>query len=483
MAGFTDRSFSREDPTLVWVAADTEAKGAGTYEQPFESIPSAIKKVRPGQTVVLKKGVYTGDLTFEISGSVEHPIRITSETPGAARIDGACWFFYDVSDMIVTDLTFTNSLRGAIAVIGNCRRNRFAGIRFLDCGDSSGTSCTLFFGGGLGRCNLVENNSFERMLTPPRPNDNKNDVCIGVMISEGNPEENQPIKDYIVRNNTFKNYTFGILVGTKDNDPGEYGHIVEFNTITGCSADGIAVKCGDTTIRGNILDRCSRHAIMASGKASVIEDNRILDSTIGISAGGTGHTVQNNCVVRCREQAIVVSEEGAEQSRVAAIMVEQNTCVDCGTASLPDTPDSSGVAGVLIKANTSCVLRKNIFHGKGLPYEFSVKTDEKRSDVLIGDNVSSGGCEVQQGSKAAAIEFARFSEDNFENNSEYGAKGWNAGPEPFDPSLVTSALDERQYLDTYLDAPEGEIESLINDIDRDEIMRRSYFFNPGGTGE
>ena len=85
-------------------------------------------------------------------------------------IQGACWFFYDICDLIVSGFTFRDAPHGAVSVMGACLRNRFADLLFINCGTRESASCTLFFGGAGGSCNVVENCLFERPApSPPAP--------------------------------------------------------------------------------------------------------------------------------------------------------------------------------------------------------------------------------------------------------------------------------------------------------------------------
>jgi threonine dehydrogenase-like Zn-dependent dehydrogenase len=103
-------------------------------ENPFGSINEALQVTKPGNTIVLKNGIYRENQTIEISGTPQKPIRIVSDDNATVIIEESCWFFYDTSDLIITDLIFKNSPFGAISVIGICKRNRFDSLQFINCG-------------------------------------------------------------------------------------------------------------------------------------------------------------------------------------------------------------------------------------------------------------------------------------------------------------------------------------------------------------
>src|SRR5512136_894987 len=117
--------FDKNDPSVLWISPQAKSGGDGTHENPFRDIERAIAIVKPGMTLLLRAGVYCGDRTFDISGTLHQPIRIAAEPGAAVEIKSACWFFYDVSDVIVSGLVFREAPNSALSVIGACSRNRF----------------------------------------------------------------------------------------------------------------------------------------------------------------------------------------------------------------------------------------------------------------------------------------------------------------------------------------------------------------------
>ncbi len=98
--------YSRDNPDVLWVRSGAGSEGRGSFDEPFGRISTALERVKPGETIVLQSGIYTGNVTIQVSGAKDRPIRIVGENGTPARITGAAWFFYDVSDLIVEDLTF-----------------------------------------------------------------------------------------------------------------------------------------------------------------------------------------------------------------------------------------------------------------------------------------------------------------------------------------------------------------------------------------
>jgi hypothetical protein len=418
------------DPSILWVSSPGKDGGDGTHENPFRGIDEAIAIVKPGNTIVLMSGVFDGDRTFDISGTIHAPIRIAAEPGAHVEIRSGSWFFYDVNDLIVSGLVFRDTPGGAISVIGRCSRNRFEGIGFVNCGTRNGASCALFFGGSGGNCNVVENCRFER-VRPAGPAG-----TVGIMVSEGDADGEAPIIDHVFRKNYFVNYDYGILVGASDAPAGLYGHIVEYNTVEGCRTEGILVKCGDTIVRGNFIKRCAKRSItIVAGRDSTVDSNRIDDCGSGIQVYGSGHTVANNCIVRCGGEGIGINGEAkAPELREASnIIVENNTCVDCGTAS--EDGAEARVAGVRIDADATAIVRRNLFSGQGRPYAGAgaIAADKKKCGSLIIENIAADHCETMAGADAAEIAYKNAPGDDFTNDSGFGARGPVLTPAGFDP--------------------------------------------------
>ncbi|MDG5813535.1 chondroitinase-B domain-containing protein [Chitinispirillales bacterium ANBcel5] len=452
--------FDREDPKIIWVGPQGEG-GTGTYADPFTSLGQALQNVKPGNTVVLKDGTYYNDQTIEISGSAELPVKICADTDAEVVIDGACWFFYDTSDLVVTDLIFTNAPQGAISVIGNCQRNLFSSLKFLDCGIADKPSCTVYFGGAGARFNMVENCHFQRNQLREDPAKS----TIALMVAEGDDEFALPIKNHIFRRNTFINYSYGVMIGSSDQSDLNSGHIVEYNRIENCSIDGIMVKVGDAQVRGNLIKGCMRNPVSVStGEGTVVEDNRVVDCKKGVQVNGDGHTVVNNCFIRCAEEAVNVgSSSGTLRKAASNLFINSNTCVHCGI----DAPDKQeAVSGFRIEPGTSCIIQKNLVVGDGKPYGIVGENGDSTVNYVVDDNICDNSGVSLHGFEHSSVSFDQPDDDNYQNSSGYGACGLMLTPQTFDPSI-----DELR---------EGEVDYLAASVLEDE---QGGLVIPGGDDE
>jgi parallel beta-helix repeat protein len=482
-------SFDRNDPSIIWIAEKSTGPQYGTYTAPFVDISLALKKVRPGYTIVFKEGTYSGDVNFEISGTPHKPIRITVDIDAEVIISKSCWFLYDTSDVIISGFTFRKTPRGAIAVIGKCERNRFEYLHFQNCSIAPRTSCTLFFGGSGGNCNIVEYCVFERTADTVNTDGSLEKASIGLMISEGDREGEGCIKNHIIRKNSFTNYNFAILVGARSAVGEAFGHTIEYNLCRNCYDDGIRVKCGDTIVRGNILSRNTNSAIsVLAGRGSIVQNNRVSDGGAGVTVNGVGHTVQNNCIIRCRKAIYLQGPSPSGSSVSENIVVEQNTCIDCGITD-SGAQSSPRIAGIHIDAKTSSIIQGNLFHGPGHPYYFTEngqneetieqQTHGRRASHFITDNISSGACRDMEGSVQTEVAFKDVHADNFENASGYGAHGWILTPERLDPDNEKDIELYRQHL-----VHEKPGESVpLGSKHRIHLLRQSLFFGDRGDEE
>jgi hypothetical protein len=449
--------FDKSDPSILWVSAASNGGGNGTFEAPYADIDRALAAVRPGNTIVLKSGLYSRTVTVQVSGALQQPIRIAGE-PGA-EVRNACWFFYDVNNLIVSGIGFRNAPHGAISVIGACSHNRFEELTFIDCGIGERSSCTLFFGGSGGACNVVEGCRFEQRAVPVEGS------FVALMVAEGDGDHGVAITDHVFRKNVFVNYTTAIVVGAGDAPAGQYGHLVEYNTVERCCGDALVIKCGDTHARGNLVQECSGTAIaVRAGSNSMIEANRVIDSAGGISVNGGGHTIQNNCLIRCSSEGIHVRDAltvKGLQHAATNLFIENNTFVDCGTG---DNHSGAIKSAIRIEPGTSGIVRKNLFSGKT-----AVAGDQE--SFMVGENGTTG--ETDAGIERIIVGFKNPDEDDYTNDSGYGASGWMLTPDAYDPhgDDIDGGDD---YCHAVIDDEDGDAAPNLEERDFDSFWERFY---------
>jgi hypothetical protein len=295
------------------------------------------------------------------------------------------------------------------------------------------------------------------------------------MVSEGDSNDCKPIRNHIFRRNRFVNYEYGILVGSSDATVNQYGHIVEYNTIEKCRFGGILVKCGDTQVRGNLVRGSVENSITVSaGTGTIIEDNRIIDCGTGVQVNGSGHSLVNNCIVRCGGQAIrVCGKSNNENSAASNLFIENNTCIECGSK------DPVKVAGIVIEAGTTSIIQNNLVYGEGIPYKIEEMSNKNgiasipKAQYVIENNIASGKCELIKGFDSHEVVFQEYTKDNFENESGYGASGWMLRPEAFNPH-VDDLVDGKDYIESsVLEDEDGEL-VIPGEAENYDLFSRFY---------
>jgi hypothetical protein len=483
----------KDDPRLIWVAAQTDSEENGSYINPYGSISRAVECSQPGQIVVLKAGNYIGDVTIQKGGTIDKPLRIVSEDGACVQCIASCWFFYDVSDIICSGIIFKDSPGLSLSVVGKCMRNRFEFLQFINCSIDRENACTFFLGGSGQACNTVESCRFERTPDAKLPGAAQQRASVGLMISEGDFQEGDPNRNTIISKCIFSRYDYGVIIGSQDSTSGEYGHQVVYNSFDNCASEAIIVKCGDTLVKGNVLRNCGRHSIsITAGTGSIIEDNRIVDCGDGIRVAGRGHSISNNCIIRCREASLsVLSSTSPETASASNIIIERNTIVGWENAV------EKRKCGVRIEPTTTCVVRQNLFHDTGKPYDTmrSEKTDghgiaskpsSAHKHVLITDNIASGLCAPLDGWAPVNVMFRSAAFDNYMNDSGYGADGWMLSPEAYDPGpeifyregAAAVAEENEESEKEVLECPETSEDEADSDADDDApISEKALFFD------
>ena len=117
--------FNITDSVNIWVSPKAPEGGSGSVELPFSSIDQAIEKAVAGSRVVLMPGVYEDKVSLrEVQGTEMEPITIMAlpdrDEPVVCESE---WFLYDVSDLIISGITFSKIDNSALSIMGTSERN------------------------------------------------------------------------------------------------------------------------------------------------------------------------------------------------------------------------------------------------------------------------------------------------------------------------------------------------------------------------
>lgn len=76
------------DYNKIYVSPDGKESNNGNIDQPYAKIQSAVDRALPGDTIIIKPGVYTQEVRFDRGGLPGHPITLQAEKEGSVIIDG-----------------------------------------------------------------------------------------------------------------------------------------------------------------------------------------------------------------------------------------------------------------------------------------------------------------------------------------------------------------------------------------------------------
>lgn len=141
---------SSDPASLLYVSPDGLDTGPGTDAQPVKTIARAAAMAKPGMTVVVKDGTYTGSLITSASGTADARISFYAQNVGGARIEGdgamdAAWQnmgdYVDISGFDISGSNVDGLLDGGSNV--RIMSNRIHGFREGNCITTGNDGYTL----------------------------------------------------------------------------------------------------------------------------------------------------------------------------------------------------------------------------------------------------------------------------------------------------------------------------------------------------
>jgi poly(beta-D-mannuronate) lyase len=273
----------------MWLASTLLLSPAGAATRTvasIEALQAAIKTAHPGDTIVLKNGVYhtTGPITVATAGKADQPITITAETTGGVELGGSHGFdlvspaaYVVVQGFHFTHAAGTNTIRfGATQV--RFTRNTFT---------CSGEGAELDVAGDDAE---VDHNEFR---------DKKK---LGNMLSVVGKEP-QVARRLHVHHNYFHDYANAhgngaetIRLGRSFFSMSRGDALVEYNLFVHCVGENelITNKSGGNTYRYNtFLDSAGAQLTLRHGNECVVYGN-YFRGTDGLRIFGDRHHIYSN---------------------------------------------------------------------------------------------------------------------------------------------------------------------------------------------
>jgi poly(beta-D-mannuronate) lyase len=251
------------------------------------ALQAKIAEAKPGDTVVVKSGVYTTSaaLTMSRSGTATDPITIRAEKNGEVEIGGTHGFNLDepAANVVITGFKFTHAA-GKASIGDGTSAIRFTGNTFLCTGDGAYLAIA-------GDDAQIDHNEFGAKKSP------------GTMISVSGTGS-QVARRLWIHHNFFHDFDNDgasgaemIRVGLLSAHRLSSGAtLIEHNLFLRCRGtnDMISIRCSGVTVRYNtFLDSPTSHLTVRQGNECTVAGN-YFRNTEGVRLYGDRHQVFSN---------------------------------------------------------------------------------------------------------------------------------------------------------------------------------------------
>ena len=286
----------------LYVSTQGSDAGKGDADHPWATLSHADEVAKPGATVIVKDGVFSGDIRLKASGTAEHPITFVAEHKWRTKLvgtgsgDGSAVVGVIGAHVIVKDFEVTGSdANGIILAFAGTHAsfNQAIGNYVHDlvtpCSSNAGTAIET--GGGDDYTGIAHNDMTGNLVADIRPDEH----CAGGHPASGLYAETP---DSLIANNVIINAGYGI----------QSWHAASRITIFGNTLinnlRGITIGAGDSPggrvndysrVQNNIVFNTSRAAIAETGRTG--EHNQYISNLIygdtsinlnhGLAATGT----------------------------------------------------------------------------------------------------------------------------------------------------------------------------------------------------
>jgi len=260
----------------------------------------ALLKALPGDTIVLKDGVWTDQwIRFEGNGTAQAPLVLRAQTPGQVVLTGTSRLDISGQWLVVKGLRFENGalasgqhvirFTGRKGDAANCRLTNVTVVNY----NPVDPTIRYFWVSLFGQNNRVDHSRFEGQ--------NHSGVTVVVW-------RKPDVRDgHIIDRNYFLNRPPGvgngfetIRIGTSAEASSDSGTLVQLNLFerTDGELETVSVKSGDNDIRFNTFREVVGTVTLRNGDGNLVRGNFFLGDHVagsgGIRINGRNHVIVNN---------------------------------------------------------------------------------------------------------------------------------------------------------------------------------------------
>lgn len=297
----------------IYVSNTSKKSGKGTYEYPFHTISEALKNVKKGSNVIIRKGIYKEKLKLQQSGKKNAWISISNYPGEEVIIDGS-------------DLPLSSDMEGLVT-IKNKSFVQIKGIIFKNFLSHDEKVPVGILVEGRSHNVVIDNCSVTKIVT--KNHDAKNANAHGIAVY-GNDDE--AIHDIFIKNNkVFKN-KLGLSEAVVLN-----GNIEKFkisnNRVFDNNNIGIDFIGFEKTANKNDYVRngfCTGNLVWNNSTKK--NPSYLESSSAGIYVdGGRDIIIEKNKVYNCDIGIEAASEHGGKETK--KILIRNNIIYDCNAIS------------------------------------------------------------------------------------------------------------------------------------------------------
>lgn len=374
----------------------------------LEKLPEALSKAAPGDTIILKPGVYEGlELELKGSGTADAPVVVIPTTPGSVTLKGSTSVRISGEGLELKQLLFRNAVPASGESIVEFRNGReYASYcRLSECVFDSCNPSKRDIKTGMvhlyGRHNRVDHNSFLGRLNLG--------VTIVVRLTDNGCDENFHEIEYnyfgprpVYGSNGAETIQVG-LAGQCLQSCRTHLHDNFFDRVSG-EVECVSIKSSDNIVERNAFYECQGVLALRHGDRNLARDNVFVGNGVvntgGIRVVGEDQQIENNRFYGIRGTrffaplALMCGVPNSQPSRymqVKRTVIRGNVWSDCSPLEF-DTgldlertllPEGTVFEDNLVTSGAVPPSYESLREGKGAPwYEISCPEADKKVIVL-----------------------------------------------------------------------------------------------------